>query len=196
MRAAAAGTRATSFATTLALIVILTPSAALAVKVQTDSDSSIAVSGYRTYAWKSGEMPGLTEQRQVQVERWVQDAVNEELAASGLREVADDPDVYVTFFATTDILGGLKNWGSFDHRRHFGYGASQEYYVGWNAVMSQPDTTGILLIDLVDASSDTLAWRAYCKGTIKPGRPTYEKKIRKAVKLAFKQYPPESARGK
>ena len=37
--------------------------------------------------------------------------------------------------------------------------------------------------------SDRLAWRAYCRGTIKTGQASYENKIRKAVQRAFKQFP-------
>jgi Domain of unknown function (DUF4136) len=47
---------------------------------------------------------------------------------------------------------------------------------------------GTLIIDLIDAHSKKLIWRAYASSEVKT--PVTEEKIRKAVDKAFTKYPP------
>jgi len=51
------------------------------------------------------------------------------------------------------------------------------------------ETDGLLILDLVDTERDELAWRAFCSATLSDTS-NIDKKIRRAVKKAFKSYPP------
>ena len=49
---------------------------------------------------------------------------------------------------------------------------------------------GTLVLDFVDATTKELAWRAYCKGSIRNPHKK-DKVINKAVKKAIKKFPPK-----
>jgi hypothetical protein len=53
---------------------------------------------------------------------------------------------------------------------------------------------GSLLIEMVNAASQQLAWRATLKGLVKNlGNPAkQEQRINEVIQKAFKEYPPES----
>ena len=49
---------------------------------------------------------------------------------------------------------------------------------------------GSLVVDLVDAKTNELVWRAVASSTIPPDRKKLEKKIQKVVAKMFASYPP------
>jgi hypothetical protein len=166
----------------ICLVLLLCCTGSLALDVKTQSDPEAQLESYETYAWKKGQQSGINEHRQAEVDRWIRSAVSAELAAKEMREVTEDPDFFVTYYATTDVYSKL--W-----KEHSAGGAS----FGWNAFRGQPDTQGVLLIDVIDASTDEVVWRAHCSDTVKRGSSKTDKKIRKAARLAFKDYPPKAA---
>ncbi len=80
----------------------LTP-VVLAQSVKTDYVRSVDFSRYRTYAWKSGHALGGSEILPLElIEKYVRPVVTRELNAKGMKEVAENPDVFVTFFVGLD----------------------------------------------------------------------------------------------
>ena len=116
--------------------------------------------------------------------------MSQQLMSKGLNEVEQDGDLYVT------CIGGRKDnrkveGGAINYPIYAGYGAYGYYGwgPGWTSVRTVEWTDGLLILDLVDAEREELAWRAFCSATISdPWK--IDKKIRSAVKKAFKSYPP------
>jgi hypothetical protein len=52
-------------------------------------------------------------------------------------------------------------------------------------------TEGTLILDLIEAKSNSLAWRATLKGVLSQDPKDNEKMVKEAVADAFKKYPPK-----
>ncbi len=130
-----------------------------------------------------------------EVAAFVQRAVERELAEKGLTAVEGDgaADLVVTFLVTTDFNSRIDNFEQIDHLNKFGYGATTIWGHGWNDVMVENYTKGTLVIDLIDAETNQLVWRAYAQETLK-SEPKNRKAILNATEKAFKRYPPKQKR--
>ncbi len=160
------------------LFFLLVPWAAVAQKVTTDFDETVDFSRFKTYGWKQGQVrkknPMLDNSL---LEKRLKNAVNAQLAAKGLTETAISPDLLVTYVVGAAEKKEIETWPA--GRR------------GWRtrrAVVRY--TEGQIVIDLLNASSNELVWRAHCKDTVSD--PTkFEKRIDKDIEKAFQQFPPK-----
>ena len=148
--------------------------------VKTDYDRSARFGEYHTFAWKAGtaEPTGLADNSLVQDR--VQGAVSRELVNKGLRENDRKPDVYLSYIFSaqerSDVEPGWWGW----HRGWYSPGDVYRY------------TEGTLRVDMVDAKTNQLVWRAYGTNTGNdPVDVQSQKKIDKLVSSAFKNFPPE-----
>ena len=149
---------------------LLLSSRLFAQDVNVQYDEAADFKGYKTFTWKGcviGEpgaaLPSITK---LNIQR-VRYAMSQQLMSKGLTEVEQDGDLYAT------CTGGRQ-----DNRK-----------VGWTSTRTIEWTNGLLILDLVDAKREELAWRAFCSATISdPWK--IDKKIQSAVKKAFKSYPP------
>jgi hypothetical protein len=161
----------------------------LAQKVKIDFDNTVDFSTYRTYAWKGCRSAGddlvLTSASSLAEQR-VRNAVNEQLTAKGVAEVEEGPDIYVTCIGQRQDKRRIESdYAGWEPRWRYGWGP------GWGSGRTVDWTEGLLIIDIVDAKKEQLAWRAYCTATIDdPSK--IAKKIRSAVTKAFKGYPPKA----
>jgi hypothetical protein len=169
-------------------VALLSASVALAGKVQTQHDPEADFSGYRTYAWKPAKVSG-TQRPPAEVEAYVRRAIDTELSNSGLTAVDGEADLFVTFLVTTQFNSNLGSFGEMDHLSKFGYSATGIWGTDWNDVMVENYSQGTLMIDLIDAGTNHLVWRAYARAAIKSAEKNRQAAL-KAIRNAFKDYPP------
>jgi hypothetical protein len=158
--------------------------------VEVDFDRSIDSSAYRRYSWKVHPLlerdPELLQSVGAELVRM---AVNKELMGRGFEPTEDEfADFHVTFFGARKQ--GQEVTGAVTVSSGGWYGTGSYYQSGWTKVMVSNYTEGTLVLDVVDAKSKQLAWRAYCKGVIRdPSK--RDKIIDKAVEKALKKFPPK-----
>jgi len=158
---------------------------AFAVEAKTDYDHSINFQKYRTFAWKNyGTAPRGVINNSIAAAR-LQNAVNEQLTKKGMREDDRNPDVYVVShlgarnMTDTEYLPGAGGWR---HWRWMGPDVFVSNYV-----------EGTTIIDIVDAKTNQLVWRAIATDT---GNNLLEvqsaKNVEKMAVDSFKHFPPKA----
>jgi len=165
----------------LLAISLCVPAMVWAQKVSTDFDESVDFSKFHTYAWRKGRIqsknPSLDS---TLVDKHIVNAVNRRLAAKRLQEVTAKPDLVVTYMV-----------GARDQKE------VETYPSGWRRggrrrVVRQY-TQDTLVIDLKDAASTQLVWRAVCTDAVSdPAK--FERRLEATVAKAFDKYPPKKKR--
>lgn len=162
-----------------------------AQKVSVDFDHEADFSHVRHYAWRTHPVfekdPDLKELYATGIQIVLQ-AGNEQMMKRGLRPDDHSPDVFVTFLLSATeqesertVVDAGEWWTS-------GYG----WYSSpvWTSTVTEHYLAGTLVIDMVDAHTSKLLWRAYCSDTVREFRER-DKNIRSAVKTAFDKFPPK-----
>lgn len=154
--------------------------------VQTDYDRLARFRHYQTFAWKAAGDSNSWDNNSL-VRSRVENAVDQQLVKKGMHENSSNPDVYLTYrFRARDIA--YPAWGQ--GWRRWGWGGKTVY--------SAPEdvyTQGVLVIDMTDAKTGHLVWRAYATDTgSNPLDVQSAKKINKLVAGAFQHFPPEDSR--
>ena len=172
--------RIATFATTVGLALLGT--VALAKSVTYDYDPGADFSRYKTYAWTRGTE--LTDElNHARIVR----AVDAQLAAKGLTRVEPGarPEVLVAYHASfernLEIHGFSHGWGP------FGLGADRT-----GSARVQPVLVGTLVVDIIDARTNAIVWRAMASSDINPATSPRKRdqKIARATEMMFKNYPP------
>lgn len=174
---------------TLIVIVLLAlaPVVATAQKVKVISDPGADFSRYKTYAWDQGILGNPI------IRLHIITAVDNAMAARGLRKVDTEPDLIVSSLASTesDLTVTNPSWAPVLNSIATGIPASSQ---AW------PVTKGTLLISISDAKTRNGLWRGTATHTLEQGptgdrvrdAKTVEKPIYKAVEKMFKKFPPQS----
>lgn len=169
--------------------VVLLAAGCSSVRVSHDFDSQVNFADLRTYSWMAApESPSETIQKELEkntlVEGRVKRAVNEQLAAKGLRETAQDPDFLVAFHTGVQDKTDIQSWG-------YGYGYWGMRGGGVSTINYQE---GTLILDFIDPKTENLIWRGVGKKVVSERtRPEKsEKEISNAVEKILKKYPPSS----
>jgi hypothetical protein len=170
---------------------------ASAQKVIIEYDHDVDFSGYRKYDWK--EHPFLkkhpeSEQFTVGADL-VHSNTNDILIKRGYQPVDVEPEFYITQFITARMGQAMSSvpaatpypnaymWpGSW-------YTWSGAWFQAWDTEV-RDYVEGILLLDIVDARTNKLLWRAVCKKKIDDMRERH-KDIEDTVKKALKSFPPK-----
>ena len=167
------------------VVVLFSAVCASAQKVSVGADPGVDLTKYKTYAWSQG-----TTSANPIVSAMVVSAVDEQLAAKGIRKVETDPDLTVVVFGSTESDMHVSNpsWSPSLNSIATGVAVgSQSWLV----------TKGTLVVDLLDAKTKNSVWRGQATQTLDRG-PTgdkakdaknVEKPIKNAVKKMFKQFP-------
>lgn len=163
-----------SWVPALALLFLLAqPASAVEVRF----DEAVDFSQYSTYAWAKG-----TPAARAEVQRWIEDAIDRELQSKGLRpapaETADLLVVTVTFAETDTAERG-----------------NQVYSDRWDIALYTndvvADTTGHLMIDLVDRETDQPVWRGVAEAKVDDRElAKVRKKIERLTRKLFRDFPP------
>jgi hypothetical protein len=169
----------------LCLVTILLPGEpASAATVKVEYDDRADFSSIRRYQWRTHAVfeknPELREVYATGIQLVMQ-AGNEQLSKRGLTPVDDSPDVFITFFLHAKggeevrVIDGGYGW----------YGAP-----AWSTTEIDRYLDGTLVIDIVDAKSSKLVWRAFC-GTKIDDFSNRHKEISDVVKKALQKFPPK-----
>ena len=170
----------------IGLLIVIGAVSATAQKVKVSADPNVDVSKYKTYGWEKPMPLGNPI-----IMATIVDAVDEAMAAKGLRKVESDPELTIIFWAASEsdlhvaYPGGTHTMGS---------ALSTGMAVG---TQQWAVTKGTLMVDIADARTKNSVWRATAIHTLEHGpsgniahdAKTVEKPIRKTVEKMFKQFP-------
>jgi hypothetical protein len=161
------------------------------ISVATDFDRRVNFSQYQTFQIVGGHLMhnGIPDDTNTLVKNRIVAALRANLQAKGLHEVTSDPDLYVGYYGgarTRTEVEGMGAYGPFPGYGPFWVGGW--WYPTYSDWWTQTYHEGTLIIDLVDARSRQLVWRAYAQARIDV--PVSEQKIRDAVDKVFAHYPP------
>jgi hypothetical protein len=159
---------------------------ALAKSVTYDYDRGADFSRYKTYAWTRGtELPD--ELNHARIVR----AVDAQLTAKGLTrvEAGAGPEVLLAYHASFEkdlsIQGFAQSFGPFGLGDRMG------------SARVQPILVGTLVVDIIDARTKAVVWRAMASSDIDPATSPEkrDRNIAKATEKMFKNYPPKPSTG-
>lgn len=173
------------------ILLILGPSACASVTVRTDFDPQSDFTRYKTYAFPADHDVRHTDLlADPAVRQRVEELLAHHLKSRGLRQVASDgsPDLVVRYWAMvtdkqqTAEVGGGHGPIVFEQQR-------------WGRGYNQPTITeeyreGTLIVDLIDQSTQKMAWRADIEGTLTGDLEKTLKKADDGLTKAFEDYPP------
>jgi len=153
-----------------------------------DYDASVDFSKLHTYGWLPRD-PGSSTQ-ELTVKR-IQNAVNSKLQAKGLTLTSDNPD----FLIAMQLSGKTTYGGS------TGVGASVGIPVGRAGTISvgggkskpHEKTEGTLVLDFVDAKTQSLVWRGTATAAVQPKTSPEEQqeRINKVIAEMLSRFPPK-----
>ena len=144
--------------------------------IQVKFEEGVDFTRYRTYAWGKG-----TPAARPEYQEWIVAAITRELGERGLRLATDEePDLLVVSvaFAKLEVV----TRGNYIHLDNLGVGIITSDAVG--------TATGHLAIDLVDATSNKIVWRAVAEKAFSDKISKPQKTIDKITKKMFRAYPP------
>jgi hypothetical protein len=154
-------------------LLLLLPAAQAGIEV--DYDETVDFSQYRTFMWAEG-----TPAARAEVQEWIVAAVRRELRVRGLKQITEgEPDLLVSTVAFAQHDGGVSG----------GHIMIQSWNVGVIRAEVHDVTYGNLIVDLVDARTNTLVWRAIARSGVKGDVGKLEGKIDKVTKKMFRRYP-------
>jgi hypothetical protein len=153
---------------------LVAPATAFAQNVNVDSDRNAPFAQFRTYAWTAG-----TPSANPLAENHIRAAVGSQLAAHGFT-LSATPDVFVATIVVAQ---------EYPERVANGFGGGQ-VFGGDRTPSVQTYETGTLIVDLYDARSKQLVWRATGADTLNDKSIKNTAKMNKAVAKMFEQYPP------
>jgi len=161
------------------------------VSVATDYDHAADFSSYHTFRIGGGHLvhEGVADDANTLVKERIENALRAALQGKGLHEAAENADLQVGYYGgarTRTEVEGMPAYGP-------GPGFGPFWMGGWwdpsyNDWWARTYNEGTLIIDLVDARTKRLVWRAYAQAEIQI--PVSDQKVREAVDKAFQNFPP------
>jgi hypothetical protein len=160
-------------------------------QVKTDWDKQANFAQYRTFAVRAGKVvpePGTVQAADPQPDTLVlsriDTALKNDLVSKGLAPAAGNPDLIVTYTAGARTKEQVvSNWGTFG----WGYGPRWGHGPLYDDVWVDRYSQATLVIDLIDASSKKVVFRAVAEADYKNIR--NPKFIQAAVDKALARYP-------
>ncbi len=156
-------------------VILLSLATLLHAGVSVEFDRQADFSRYTTYTWGDG-----TPARRLDVQELIVNAIDRELAARGLKKVEQGAALNVLTHALFEehTLEKLADPTYF------------KFWSGINIVDPSLLKTGSLVVDLQDASSESIVWRGLATGTINKTFKKIGRKIDKVVAKMFRDFPP------
>ena len=164
---------------------------AYAQKPQIQWDKGYDFSKVKTFKWEPPTSPSLAESDPI-MHKFIESAIEKELANVGFTETTGDPDVYVTYHGSTETEVQLRSTS-------FGYGMGSYGMGGWGMSgfgvgTSHTNTKevktkkGSLVVDIVAAQEKQLVWRGTVEGIlISDDQEKTENALSKAIESMAKQ---------
>ena len=176
--------------TTLLFGLLATLTGCSSLEVNYDYDMNVDWAKYQTYAWMGGNSSpssvsagakidsGLLDQRIRNSIEWEMD--QRKIATS------DNPDVLVVYHIGSEEQLQVTDWGYRYSDYYWGYGGRQ--------IDVYEFTTGTLVIDIIDAKTESLIWRGNGTKVIDTSQRSPEEmqdRIDNVVNKIMASYPPE-----
>jgi len=170
----------------LLMPVLLMLSGCSSMKVTTDWSESTDFDRFETFMYKDSDQ-NLSSANPLNHRRVV-DAINREMIAEGFLEVAENPDVFVTYYAAIDeqIVLNSTNTGYSHGSRWYRGGVG----MGTTTTTSSTVVTGTLVIDMLDAPANELIWRGRVSDTMSTNPDQVTDSINRGIAKVFGQFPP------
>ncbi len=169
----------------LCVLVVFACVGAQAQKIKVEYDKSFDFSKYKTFA-----MDVYQESAKPMLRLAILAAVQDDLTKRGVKQVADNPDLYVQVYGATDT----------DFTTHYHdpiYGGTipsiNSGIMLWHNIPGTNTTViiskGELVVDLIDARQKQLVWRGVAKQKLSDQREKLLDQVNTAVEKMFEQYP-------
>jgi hypothetical protein len=164
----------------LVFVVALFATPAMAQKVTIDYAHDYDFDSIKTFRYVNTEESNV--QGNEMMENRVMSMIKKELREGGLKEVEENPDIFVTYHFTTEERTSYTT-------TNFGYGGYHGGWQGWGGGMGSSTTQqhnytdGTLIIDAYDAAEKKMIWRGTGTVTVK-AKP--DKQIRQVENILTK----------
>jgi hypothetical protein len=163
-----------------AVVALCLSTIVLAQNVAIDFDKSVDFSRFKTYAW----VPGTNVPDELNHKR-IMRAVEDQLMAKGLAKVdaQSGPDLLVAYHASFERDLELTRYGG---------GLPYQWGGGSLSVRAETIIKGTVVVDLVDAVSQAIVWRATATHDLDLGASAEkrDRNINRTAQKMFKNYPP------
>ncbi|MBQ0907915.1 DUF4136 domain-containing protein [Flavobacterium sp. F-328] len=171
----------------LSVLFVFVLASCASVRVQSDFDSKVDFSQYKTYAFHKNGIDKV-EISQLDKKR-ILNAIDVELSAKGMTK-SENPDLLVNIFTKEreriDVNQFNMGWG-------YGWGWGWNPFLwGGNNTFASSSVEGTLFIDLIDAKKKELIWQGEGIGNITQNRGNKEKRISEFVNQILAQFPPKA----
>ena len=147
---------------TMALVLLIAITGCSSMSVTYDYDNNVTWEKIETYAWLStpapdAENPAENTMGGSLLDKRIHDAVEYEM---GVRNISagDDPDILIKYFLGAEDKVQVTDWGYRYSDYYWGYGGRQ--------IDVYQFTQGTLVVDIVDAETNTLIWRGTATDTV------------------------------
>jgi len=176
--------------TAIFFLLLIVCSAAQAQKIKVEFDKNVDFATFKTYAWD----PALQSSARPILTAAIKGAVNEELAKRGMKEVAENPDIYIAMYGATSTNMAV-TYSDF-YYGPYGIPSFDQSFLMWGTVPGSTNTAvvhkGQLIVDMIDASHKKLAWRGIAtQKQLSDQQMKLVEQVNNAVEKLFKQYPPK-----
>lgn len=159
-------------------------------RVTTDFAQGTTFSRFRTFEYRDSA-DSLAVNSPLLHQRIV-DALRGSMISSGLSEVKANPDLFVTYYGSTDqethfhtTYSGVNSWnGSRRGLDGVGFGVAS------STTRPTTVTRGTLVIDVWDASSNALIWRSVATSALSSNPQRNTQTVKRAIEMAFRNFPP------
>ena len=149
------------YSAVLLLILIMLAGSAFAQQVSIDYDKNYDTSSIKTFAWVPTQETSLARTNPLLHSRIV-NGIEFYLTRNGAREVESDPDVLVTYHASTteQVVLNTTNLGyGYPGGWGYGYGYRGHAGAGMSSTTVSTYERGTIVVDVWDAGSKELVWR-------------------------------------
>ena len=174
----------------LLLLAVTASGCGSGITVQFDYDTSAEFSNYKTFAWYQEQRVAVGDARAAMqmntlLDNRIRQATKDELIARGMTEDEENPDVIVIYHTGIEDKVQVTNYG-------YGYGGYGYHGWGGRSVDVYQYQEGTLIIDLIDAKNQQLAWRGWATGVVddRPDPERQEEDIQRVMSRIFENYPP------
>jgi hypothetical protein len=167
------------------------------LKARTDFDPTADFARYHTYYWAGGkDAKGKSSFENSLIGKRIKDIIGTQLWARGLGEVAENakPDLVVLYWIGAKDKTSVETGASSSMSARGVWNHYDPYWGGrWGrtydeVVRNYPE--GTLIVDLIDASTKELAWRAYLVQAVYNDPQKTAQRAEANAMTAFAQYPP------
>jgi len=167
-------------------------------KARTDFNPTADFARYHTYYWAGGkDASGRSTFESSLIARRIKDIIGTQLWARGLGEVAENakPDLVVLYWIGAKDKTSVETGPSSTMSARAVWNHYDPYWGGrwghtYDEVVLRNYPEGTLIVDLIDASTKELAWRAYLVQTVYNDAQKTVQRAEANAMTAFAQYPP------